>query len=107
MVKVTFIHPDGRQEQHEGSEGQSVMRVATSNLVDGIIGECGGDLSCATCHVFVDEVSWRTLPPKTPEEDDMLAVTAVEPTEFSRLSCQIKCSESLDGIVVHIPKAQR
>ncbi len=107
MAKVVFVHPDGRREEHEGSDGQSVMRVATSNLVSGIIGECGGDLSCATCHVFVDAAWAQSVPTKTAAEDDMLAVTAEEPTEFSRLCCQIYCGRETDGIVIHIPRIQR
>jgi len=106
-VKVIFVYPDGRREQCEGREGQSIMRVATSNLIAGIVGECGGDLSCATCHVFVDEAWVQTLSPRSPEEESMLEVTAAEPTEFSRLSCQIKCSAELDGIIVHLPEVQR
>ena len=107
MPKVVFVHPDGSREEHDGPEGQSVMRVAINNLVDGIVGECGGDLSCATCHVFVEEEWASLLSPRSPEEEDMLEAAAVEPTDFSRLSCQIPCSAALDGITVHIPEYQR
>jgi 2Fe-2S ferredoxin len=107
VSNVVFVHPDGREEVHEGREGQSLMKVATSNLVDGIVGECGGDLSCATCHVFVDEEWFSKLGPRSADEEDMLEVTSEIPTEYSRLSCQIACSSKLDGIVVRIPETQR
>ena len=107
MSKVVFIHPDGSREEHDAQDGQSIMRVATNNLVDGIIGECGGDLSCATCHVYVDEAWVGRLPPRSAEEEDMLEAAAEEPTAFSRLSCQIKCSPELDGITVRVPEEQR
>lgn len=107
MPRVVFVHPDGRREEHEAQEGQSVMRLAVDNLVDGIIGECGGDLSCATCHVFVDEEWIPLLPPRSPEEEDMLEAAAAEPTAFSRLCCQIRCDASLDGLTVNIPDVQR
>jgi 2Fe-2S ferredoxin len=105
--RVVFVHPDGRAEEHEGADGSSIMKVATTNLVDGIIGECGGDLSCATCHVFVDEAWFLQLGPRSADEEDMLEVTAEEPRATSRLSCQIACGAALDGLVVHIPASQR
>lgn len=107
MCRVVFVHDDGRREEHTADDGQSVMRVAVDNLVDGIIGECGGDLSCATCHVFVDEQWVGRLAPLSDDEALMLEAAAVEPTDASRLSCQIRCDARLDGIVVHIPEAQR
>jgi 2Fe-2S ferredoxin len=74
--------------------------------VPGIIGECGGELSCATCHVFVAPEWFDRLGERSPEEEDMLQVTAAEPTEFSRLSCQISCSAATDGLVVTVPDLQ-
>lgn len=106
MPRVVFIHSDGRREEHDAHDGQSIMRLATSSLVDGIIGECGGDLSCATCHVFVEEQWAEILPPRSAEEELMLESAAVEPTDASRLSCQIVCTRELDGITVHIPETQ-
>ncbi|MEU6573446.1 2Fe-2S iron-sulfur cluster-binding protein [Streptomyces sp. NPDC046805] len=104
---MVFVQPDGRRQEVEAEVGQSVMKAATSALIDGIIGECGGDLSCATCHVFVDEAWASALPECSDDEESMLDVTAVEPTKFSRLSCQIRCGPELDGITVHVPEAQR
>jgi len=106
MSTVKYILPTGEEREIVAAEGSNVMQVAVSNLVPGIIGECGGEMSCATCHVYVDE-SWLTrLPEMDPGETDMLDVTAAEPNETSRLSCQIRCSGDTDGITVRIPEVQ-
>jgi 2Fe-2S ferredoxin len=106
MGGVVFVKPDGSKQEVEAVDGQSVMQVARANLVSGIVGECGGELSCATCHVFVDEHWASLLPAPSADEADMLEVAAEEPTEFSRLSCQVKFDASLEGIVVTIPGSQ-
>ena len=106
MGRVTFIRADGVKSDVTAEEGQTLMQVARAHLVPGIVAECGGELSCATCHVFVDE-QWRELlPSKSPEEEDMLEAAAAEPTECSRLSCQVQFAAELDGIVVTIPDVQ-
>jgi ferredoxin, 2Fe-2S len=107
VPRIVFIKPDGQRREVEATVGESVMQTALNNLVDGIVGECGGDLSCATCHVFVDPDWYDALPGVTAEEEDMLEATSEEPTKFSRLSCQIKCHDKLDGLVVRIPATQR
>jgi len=107
VPEVIFIHPDGRREAVPAEDGQSIMQAATNAGVDGVIGECGGSLSCATCHVFVDEAWASRAPPRSDLEEDMLDAAAVEPTRFSRLSCQIKFAPDIDGIVVRIPTMQR
>jgi 2Fe-2S ferredoxin len=107
VIKVTFIQPDGRVEIMEGTGHTSVMQVAVSSGLAGIVGECGGNLSCATCHVFVDEQWINALPKPTAAELDMLEGTAVETTQASRLSCQIKLCPALNGLIVHIPSTQR
>ncbi|MFI6367645.1 2Fe-2S iron-sulfur cluster-binding protein [Nocardia sp. NPDC050630] len=106
MGRVVFVQPDGSKQEVEAVDGQSVMQVARANLVPGIVAECGGELSCATCHVFVDEQWAGLLPDQSDDEADMLEVAAEEPTECSRLSCQVHFDASLDGIVVTIPKTQ-
>ncbi|MDI9979510.1 2Fe-2S iron-sulfur cluster-binding protein [Rhodococcus sp. IEGM 1307] len=106
MGRVVFIRADGVKTDTTAENGQSLMQVARANLVPGIVAECGGELSCATCHVFVDEQWVSLLPPKSEEEEDMLEVAAAEPTECSRLSCQVKFSPDLDGIVVTVPAVQ-
>lgn len=107
MPRIVFIKPDGQRREVEAADGESVMQAALNNLVDGIIGECGGDLSCATCHVYVDPEWFPVLPEANADEEDMLEATSEEPTKFSRLSCQIKCGNKLDGLVVHLPATQR
>lgn len=106
MGRVVFVHPDGTKQEAEAVEGQSLMQVARASLVPGIVAECGGELSCATCHVFVDEQWAAQLPARTEDEVDMLEVTSEEPTECSRLSCQVRFEGSLEGMVVAIPATQ-
>jgi 2Fe-2S ferredoxin len=106
MPKITYIHPDGRAEPQEVDEGLSVMQGATSNLVDGIVAECGGNCMCATCHVYVAPDWLARLPPMLEEENELLEGTAAERRENSRLSCQIKVTPALDGLVVHLPERQ-
>jgi ferredoxin, 2Fe-2S len=107
VPRIVFINPDGEQREVAAEAGESVMQAALNNLVDGIVGECGGDLSCATCHVFVDPEWFDSLPEVCDEEADMLEATSEEPTKFSRLACQIRCTSGLDGLVVHTPATQR
>jgi ferredoxin, 2Fe-2S len=105
MPKITYIAHDGQQYEVEADIGTTVMENAVKNSVPGIEAECGGACACATCHVYVDD-AWRE---KTGEpeimEEDMLDF-AFEPKESSRLSCQIKMSDELDGLVVLIPERQ-
>lgn len=105
MPKITFIQPDGTSQIVEGNIGQSVMEVATGNLVRGIVGECGGGCSCATCHLYVDEAWLARLQPADEMEQGMLE-GAVEPMPNSRLSCQIKITAELDGLITRIPAGQ-
>jgi ferredoxin, 2Fe-2S len=107
VPRIIFVQTDGRRDEVTADVGESVMHAAVNNLINGIVGECGGDLSCATCHVFVDPEWSGALPAPTSDEEDMLEATSEEPTKFSRLSCQLKCGEALDGLVVHVPATQR
>jgi ferredoxin, 2Fe-2S len=102
-MKATWILPDGRQITAEVAQGHSLMEAAVSANVPGVIGECGGSLSCATCHVYVDP-AWAAAAGQ-PEtfEDSMLDVTEADRTGTSRLSCQIKMTAELDGIVLRVP----
>lgn len=107
MPRIVFVKPDGQRRVVVATVGESVMQAAVNNLVDGIVGECGGDLSCATCHVFVAPEWHDAVPAASSDEEDMLEATSEEPTRFSRLACQIKCDDELDGLVVHLPATQR
>jgi len=106
MVKVTYIEHDGTETVVEGDIGDSVMSTAIANGIDGIVAECGGSMMCATCHCYVDEDWADQTGPRKDGEDDMLESAACEVTERSRLSCQIKLTPELDGLVVHLPEEQ-
>ncbi|WP_304618023.1 2Fe-2S iron-sulfur cluster-binding protein [Paracoccus sp. (in: a-proteobacteria)] len=106
MVKLTFVAPDGSQTTIDAPEGTSVMKAAVANDVDGIVGECGGAMMCATCHCYVDEAWADRTGPREEGEDDMLEGAASEVNDRSRLSCQIRLTADLDGLVVHLPEEQ-
>lgn len=106
MPTVTFHSFDGTTRTVEASDGESVMSAATSNGVPDITGECGGVLSCATCHVFVSESDLDRVAPMSSSEDEMLEGTAVDRTSSSRLSCQLIMSDELDGLEVTTPEYQ-
>jgi 2Fe-2S ferredoxin len=105
MAKIIFKASDGTVTEVTGKEGLSIMQIAISNGVPGIDAECGGALSCATCHVMIDPQWQEKLEPAKAMEQDMLEFV-VDPTANSRLSCQIKMTEALDGIVIHTPESQ-
>jgi len=105
MATITYIEHSGTKHQVEVENGSSVMEGAVDNLLDGIIGECGGCCSCATCHVIVD-ADWYDKLDK-PEEAEIEMLEAVpEPTSTSRLGCQITITDDLDGLVVQMPEEQ-
>ena len=104
-MKATWKLADGREITLDVTEGTSLMEAATQRGVPGIIGECGGSMSCATCHVVVvPEWAERAGTPST-FEDDMLDITEADRQPTSRLSCQIKMTAALDGIMVSVPEA--
>jgi len=107
MPKVTFIAPDGAQQTADVPVGENVMRGALYNNVEGIIGECGGGLSCATCHCYVDE-AWTAAVggPSSAAEEELLESAGAEVKPNSRLSCQIEMTDALDGLVVYTPETQ-
>ncbi len=105
MTKVTFIDASGASRTVEAQVGSTVMETALRNSIPGIEAECGGACACATCHVYV-EPKWTDIVGKPSQmEEDMLDFAAdVRPN--SRLSCQIKVTEALDGLVVTTPTKQ-
>lgn len=106
MVEIVFIEPNGARVTVDVNEGWSLMQAATSNGVDGILGECGGSCACATCHCYVEEGRLGDLPAPTASELDMLENAAAERRPNSRLACQIKASPAIDGLVVTLPDTQ-
>ena len=107
MPKITYIHPDGTEQTVAADLGDSVMLTATTNDVDGIVAECGGNMICATCHVYVDDAQLSRLPAMDEEEDAMLEQTASPRKDNSRLSCQLEITPELDGLVVRLPETQQ
>lgn len=93
MPVVRFTDSEGTVREVEANSGDSVMETAVRNGVPGIVAECGGSLSCATCHVFVEEAQLENLEPMEEMEDEMLYGTTVDREENSRLSCQLKLNE--------------
>lgn len=105
MPKITFIQPDGQSQTVSADVGLTVMEAAKLNNIEGIEAECGGACACATCHIYVDD-AWRAAAGKPSEmEEDMLDF-AFDVRESSRLSCQIKVTDKLDGLVVNVPAKQ-
>ena len=105
MPKITYNTNDDNSHTIDVQNGLTVMEGAIQNDIPGIDADCGGGMSCATCHVYVDEEWLDKLPDKEDGEEDMLDM-AFEPKKNSRLSCQIIVSETLDGLVVKIPSKQ-
>ena len=105
MPKITYIGADGTSRTVEAEIGSTVMETAIKHGVPGIEAECGGACACATCHVYVDE-AWRAIVGEpSPMEEDMLDFGYdVKPN--SRLSCQIKVTAEIDGLVVRVPERQ-
>ena len=105
MPKITFIKFDGKSIDVEAEIGSTVMENAVKNSVPGIEAECGGACACATCHVYVGD-AWAaaTGEPEVMEEDMLDFAFDIQPT--SRLSCQIKVTDELDGLIVKVPERQ-
>lgn len=102
---ITFIESDGREIHARASIGQSVMAVAVAAGVGSILAECGGACSCGTCHCQVDADWFARIPAPAEAERGMLEIVT-DPTEHSRLSCQIRVTQALDGLVVRVPDRQ-
>lgn len=106
MITIHLVSADGRHTELQGRPGDSLMHTAVGNNVEGIEADCGGMLSCATCHVYVREPFAARLPPPADDELAMLDFTAAPRRPNSRLSCQIELTEALDGLTVDLPATQ-
>jgi len=106
MPIAIFIAPDGTRCEVEVPVGTSLMHAASSNGIDGIVGDCGGVMSCATCHVFVEPEFLGLLEEPSASETQMLDYTAAPRQPESRLSCQLLMSEALAGLTVRIADPQ-
>jgi 2Fe-2S ferredoxin len=107
MPAITYVSHSGEAHTVDVPAGDSVMEGAVQNGIDGILAECGGNLQCATCHVYVDEGFLGLLEPIKEDENEMLNVTASERKPNSRLSCQIPVTKKLDGLIVRLPPTQK
>ncbi len=105
MPKVTYIEASGKEHVIEAPVGQTVMEAAVKNAVPGIDADCGGACACATCHVYVDE-AWTAKVGESNSMEQSMLDFANDVETNSRLSCQIKISAELDGLVVRLPKRQ-
>jgi 2Fe-2S ferredoxin len=105
MAKITFIQNNGSEQTVDGLPGMSVMEAAVKNMVPGIDADCGGACACATCHVYVEPEWVQKVGSRNPMEEDMLDF-AFDVRDNSRLSCQIKISDALDGLRVKVPEKQ-
>ena len=105
MPKITYIEQNGKERTVEVPVGWSVMEGAVKNRVPGIDADCGGACACATCHVYVDPAWEDKLPPREEMEQSMLDF-ALEVKNNSRLSCQLRVTPALDGLIVRTPKSQ-
>jgi 2Fe-2S ferredoxin len=105
MAKITYIEHDGKEHTIDVENGMTVMEGAIKNMIPGIDADCGGACACATCHVYVDEAWVEKTGKAESMEEDMLDF-AFDVRDNSRLSCQIKITDELDGLIVHMPEKQ-
>jgi 2Fe-2S ferredoxin len=105
MVKINYVTPTGETVQVDAEVGESLMEAAMRHGVEGIVAACGGCLSCATCHAYVDEPWLSKLDEQSETEKDMLDYASHVQSD-SRLTCQIRISAALDGVTVRTPPSQ-
>ncbi|OAN78693.1 2Fe-2S ferredoxin [Sulfitobacter sp. EhC04] len=106
MPKITYVENDGTRHEVEVPTGNTVMEGARENNIPGIDADCGGACSCSTCHVYVDSAWIDRLPSPEGMEIDLLDFTIAPDERLSRLSCQIKVTDDMDGLVVVVPEEQ-
>ena len=106
MARITYIEFGGQQHVVDVAEGMTVMEGARDNDIPGIEADCGGACACSTCHVYVDEAWIERLPPREAMEEDMLDFAWQPDPLRSRLTCQLRVTDELDGLVVTMPERQ-
>lgn len=105
MPVVKFIDSNGGEFEADVAVGSTVMQGAVDNMIEGIIAECGGACSCATCHCYIDSNWWDKVGEPGQLEKELLEM-AVEPQDNSRLSCQVEITDEMEGMVVRLPPSQ-
>ena len=103
MTRIIFIQADGREQAVEAHPGRSVMQAAVDAMVPGIVADCGGACTCATCHGYVDAAWVERVPPGSHDELDMIDAGCLHAQQNSRLTCQIKVTEAMDGLTIRLP----
>ena len=106
MTVLTFVTPSGERRDFAADTPSTAVNVAQLNGVSGIEAECGGALSCGTCHVYVDAADMDKLPAASADEEEMLELVAAERRDTSRLCCQIKLDGSIGALTLHLPETQ-
>lgn len=106
MPKITYIEHSGTEHVVDVPVGLTVMEGARDNGIPGIEADCGGACACSTCHVYVAEAWVEKLPAVDPMEEDMLDFAFQPDPKRSRLTCQLKVTEDLDGLIVNMPEKQ-
>lgn len=106
MAKITYIEHNGTEHVVEVDNGLTVMEGARDNDIAGIEADCGGACACSTCHVYIDDTWVEKLPKKDEMEEDMLDFAFEPNTVTSRLTCQLKVTDALDGLIVRMPSKQ-
>jgi 2Fe-2S ferredoxin len=105
MAKITYVEFSGKKHELDVETGKSIMQAAVDNSLRGILGDCGGACSCATCHCYVDDAWIGKLGAKS-ETEEILLEEVMDAKPNSRLSCQITASDELNGLVVYLPEKQ-
>jgi len=105
MPKITFRQMDGAEQVVDCLPGGTLMQSAVDAMVEGILAECGGACACATCHILVDP-EWGKILPAQESEEAMILDGAMHVTDTSRLSCQVKVTDDMDGMIGTIPESQ-
>lgn len=106
MAKITYIEHNGKEHVVDVANGMTVMEGARDNNIPGIEADCGGACACSTCHVYVSEAWVSKLPARDAMEEDMLDFAWEPNPERSRLTCQLKVTDDLDGLIVQMPEKQ-
>ena len=105
MPVITFIEHDGKKHHIDATAGSTILRVALDNSIQGILGDCGGCCSCATCHCYI-ESEWSEVISPPSDDEAMLIEGALHVTPESRLACQITVLPEMEGMVVRLPESQ-
>ncbi len=105
MTRIIFFENDGTRHEVDAKNGTSVMEAAVNHMVPGIDADCGGACACATCHVYVDE-AWTEKTGSAESMEESMLDFASDMQANSRLSCQIKITDALDGLIVRLPTSQ-